>query len=126
MNTDVKNSTPGRSSSSILDEEMIDQLRDLGVLEEITRSFLDEGPRFIGELRTAIHRGDATALFRAAHTLKGVSAATGAKRVTAGSRQLEELGKAGVLDGTEELVAQLERDFQELVPAFEEAWTCSI
>jgi HPt (histidine-containing phosphotransfer) domain-containing protein len=125
MNTDGKKPTSSPSPSSILDEEVIAQLRNLGVLEEIGRSFLDEGPKFIGELRQAIHQRDAAALRHTAHTLKGVSAATGAKRIKADSEQLEGLGKAGVTEGAEQLLTQVEQDFKDLAHAFEDAWTRS-
>lgn len=126
MNNDLKRSNSDRSPSSVLDEEMIAQLRVLGVLEEIGRSFLDEGPKFIADLRNAIQQRDAAALRRIAHTLKGVSAATGAKRINDGSKQLEDLGKAEQFTGAEELLVQMEEDFKEAARAFEEAWTRSI
>jgi len=121
INDEVKKSSD-RSRASILDEEMIAQLRDLGVLEEIGRSFLDEGPKFIAELSDAIHRHDATALHRAAHTLKGVSAAMGARHINTGSTQLEEMGKSGALEGAKEVLRKMEQDFDELAQALENAW----
>ena len=121
-NDDVKKDTPVDSKAGILDEQTIDQLRDLGVLEEIGRSFLDEGPQFIADLRDALHRHDSTALLRTAHTLKGVSAATGATRIRDNSVRFEELGRAGVFDGADELLAQTETNFRELAYALEDAW----
>lgn len=124
-NDDVKKDTSVNSKSGILDEQTIAQLRDLGILEEIGRSFLDEGPQFIAELRDAVRRRDSAALRRTAHTLKGVSAATGAIRIRDNSVRFEELGRAGVFDGTDELLAQVETNFRELAYALKDAWTQS-
>lgn len=124
-NDDVKRDTSIESKAGILDEQTIAQLRDLGILEEIGRSFLDQGPQFIAELRDAIHRHDSAALRRTAHTLKGVSAATGATRIRNNSIRFEELGRAGVFDGADELLAQIETNFRELAYALEDAWARS-
>ena len=125
LNDEVRTSSSERSPASILDDEMIAQLRDLGMLEEIGRCFLDEGPKFIAELGAAIHRHDAPALHRTAHTLKGASAAMGARRIKTGSLQLEQMGRSGTLEGADELLTQMEHDFKELAYALENAWTSS-
>ena len=124
-NDDVKRDTSIESKAGILDELTIAQLRDLGILEEIGRSFLDQGPQFIAELQDAIHRHDSAALRRTAHTLKGVSAAIGATRIRNNSIRFEELGRAGVFDGADELLAQIETNFRELAHALEDAWARS-
>ncbi len=121
-NDDVKRGVSEASNASILDEQTIAQLRDLGVLEEIGRIFLDEGPQFIAELRDAVFRRDCTALLRTAHTLKGASAATGAKRIRDNSAQFEEISRSGDFDGADQLLTQIESNFHELADALKEAW----
>jgi HPt (histidine-containing phosphotransfer) domain-containing protein len=108
---------------SILDERIIEGLRELDALEEIGRAFLEEVPARIAGLRDALDRRDLVALEDKAHALKGSSGAVGGRRVAEVSARLEQMARAGVLEGADELVARLERHFQELGVALEEAWS---
>ena len=72
---------------------------DEGLLREILGLFLDDCPRLLGELDAAIRSGDAPALRRAAHTIKGTAGHFGAAGVVAAALRLEAAGHAGSCAG---------------------------
>ena len=82
---------------------------DLDLLREIAALFLDEYPRELDEIRTALASGDAHTLERSAHGLKGAVANFGARAAVDAAFQLEQLGKAGKLDQVPVFLAELER-----------------
>ena len=82
---------------------------DLDLLKEIAALFLDEYPRELDEIRTALASGDAHTLERSAHGLKGAVANFGARAAVDAAFQLEQLGKAGKLDQVPVFLAELER-----------------
>ena len=61
------------------------------------------------DIHTALATGDASALERAAHGLKGSVANFGARAAVDAAFQLEQLGKAGKLDQVPPALAALER-----------------
>ncbi|MGB0383392.1 MAG: response regulator [Ardenticatenaceae bacterium] len=104
------------ATGSILDSNALDQLRDLvggdpEFFAELIDSFLEEAPDLITNLRKALDEGDPVGMRLAAHTLKPNSADFGALELSRLCRQLEDLGKAGIMDGAAELVAQAETLF---------------
>jgi HPt (histidine-containing phosphotransfer) domain-containing protein len=64
---------------------------------EILTEFLDQAEVQIADLRRAIEAGDAVAIGRTAHTLKGGSGTLGAEAVAAASGELEAIGESGDL-----------------------------
>jgi histidine phosphotransfer protein HptB len=76
-----------------LEENLGDGLRD--VLE----SYLEDAPRRIDELRTALERGDRNELQRIAHTLKSSSGIFGAHQMVALCRELETYARDNPLGG---------------------------
>jgi HPt (histidine-containing phosphotransfer) domain-containing protein len=68
-------------------------------------------------MRKAIAAGDADALRKAAHALKGSSANLGAQQVSAVSAELEKLGRSGTVQGAEALFARLESEFARALAA---------
>jgi PAS domain S-box-containing protein len=63
------------------------------VLRELVRFFLADFPRHLAEIKEAIRRGDAGALGRAAHTLKGSVGNFAAKNAFAAAQRLEIMGR---------------------------------
>jgi two-component system sensor histidine kinase/response regulator len=82
---------------------------DLDLLKEIAALFLDEYPRELDGIRKALAAGDAHALERAAHGLKGSVANFGARAAVDSAFQLEQFGRAGKLDQAPPALAELER-----------------
>ena len=100
-----------------LDREVIANLRalaestDASLLNQIFYSFLsDTGERLIA-LRRAADSGDALALKKVAHALKGASVNIGAHGMAEASQALQALGEAGSLDGASALIGRLEQEF---------------
>jgi two-component system, sensor histidine kinase and response regulator len=78
------------------------------VLRELVRLFLADCPRHLAEIKEAIRRGDAGALGRAAHTLKGSVGNFAAKNAFAAARRLEIMGRDVDLDDAGKACATLE------------------
>jgi DNA-binding response OmpR family regulator len=87
---------------------------DIATLKEITALFLDELPKLLGEIQTAIEGQDATALERAAHRLKGSAACFQAEGVVAAAGRLETAGRGRELAGLERHMRELERKAEQL------------
>jgi len=104
------------ASGKILDQNALDQLNELvggdpEFFAELIESFLEEAPDLIVNLRKAVDEGDSVGMRLAAHTLKPNSADFGALELSVLCKKLEEQGKAGQMDGAEELVVQAEIQF---------------
>lgn len=90
-----------------------DRIHELGlheepeVLEEMLGFFMDSVSDLVVRLEQAVLAGDFDAIQTGAHTLKGVSANLGAVRMRSLSQRVDELARAGVLVGLEDLVRDL-------------------
>src|SRR5207248_11684273 len=71
---------------------------DRELLAEISRLFLDDAPRHLERIRTALDTRDGEALRRAAHGLKGAAANFDADGVVNAARALEEMGRTAHFD----------------------------
>jgi HPt (histidine-containing phosphotransfer) domain-containing protein len=67
---------------------------DAELLTEIVEQFLEDSPRLLEEVGAAVAAGDAGALKRAAHTLKGAASNFGAAAVVATCLELEGIGRS--------------------------------
>ena len=72
-------------------------------------------------MRAAGESGNADAMLRPAHTLKGNSLNLGAIRLAEICRGLEEQARRGALDGPQEEVAAAEAEFERVKDALEAA-----
>jgi two-component system sensor histidine kinase/response regulator len=79
-------------------------------LVEIADLFLDDCPRLLSQIRSAIALQDARALEHAAHTLKGSVANFGAEPARLAAFRLEALGRAGQLGEAPGACAVLEAE----------------
>ena len=84
----------------VLDAAVLDELRasvggDEEFVRDLVETYLAEGPEHIEQIVAAAGRADAAAIVRPAHTLKSSSAALGATRLSAISRQIEFSGREG-------------------------------
>jgi two-component system, sensor histidine kinase and response regulator len=77
-------------------------------VDELVDEYLADAPRQVAAIRAAADAGDPAGLVRPAHTLKGTSLSLGGVRVAEVARAIEELGRAGTLDGVEALLADLD------------------
>jgi CheY-like chemotaxis protein len=104
---------------AVLDPAGLERLRktvggDVAVLTELIDSFLDDAPQLLTTLRQASEKGDAAGLRLAAHSLKSNAADFGAMRFSNLCKELEQLGKAGTLDGAIALVEQVEVEYEKV------------
>ena len=89
------------------------------VVARIVSRFLEESDERIRALRTAIATGDASALERAAHALKGIAGTVGANEMMRLAVQLEQFGRDKRIDGAADLVVELERALDHARPIFD-------
>ena len=100
-----------------LDPVVLDSLRQLtppgepDVLAEVLQLFTTDVPARIERLRAAWLAGDAVAVQRAAHSLKGSAGNIGATQLLAVCGQLDELGRSGDLSALAPLVASLDAEY---------------
>ncbi len=83
-------------------------------LKHVAELARGECPRLLDAVRNALHQGDAKALARAAHSLKGTVGSLAAAGAFSAARQLEERGRAGDLDAAAAAFTALEREMKEL------------
>jgi two-component system sensor histidine kinase/response regulator len=74
---------------------------DAELLADISRIFIDGAPRHLEHIRAALDAGDADALRRAAHALKGAAANFDAADLVGAARALEDMGQSGDLTAAE-------------------------
>jgi PAS domain S-box-containing protein len=80
------------------------------ILRELVRLFLADCPRRLAEIKEAIRRGDAGALGRAAHTLKGSVGNFAAKSAFAAAQRLEIMSRDIDLDNVGKACVTLESE----------------
>jgi HPt (histidine-containing phosphotransfer) domain-containing protein len=85
---------------------------DLEFLQEIAALALEDCPRLMAEIRSAVSHGDATSLHHAAHTLKGCVANFGANAAREAAFRLEKLGRSGDLQSAPSACQALESAMQ--------------
>jgi PAS domain S-box-containing protein len=93
--------------------------KDPGYLSGLISVFLEDSAKRLEALRGAVASGDAKALERAAHALKGASGNMGVRRIRALCLHLEAIGKSGAVSRAEELMEALEREWSRAKAALE-------
>jgi HPt (histidine-containing phosphotransfer) domain-containing protein len=78
-------------------------------------AFINEGPRMVTTLRTALAEGDAHTAARAAHGLKGSAAYFGAHRLQALAHQAEQAADAGQLNAAADTFNAIAREMDALL-----------
>lgn len=112
------------TSADLLDLTTLQNLVDLddggfGLLAEMTAIFRDDTPRRLRDIRMALEDGDAEALSRSAHALKGGAGAIGARVLRAQAADLEALGRGGSAEAPEGTAETLETVFREALAALD-------
>jgi len=106
-----------REPSPHLDPSVLDDLRRQmpgrpDILIRIIHSFLRASPDLLAALQAAIHSRDPEAVRQAAHAMKSSNAQIGAKGLAAMCYELELLGSLGQLLDADQLLAELEVEYQ--------------
>ena len=108
-----------------VDPEAIEQLRFLededqpNVVAELVLLFVEHTPPKIAAIRDGVAQGDAGAVKRAAHSLKGSSANVGATGMTQVCEKIEHAAAGGDLGPAKELLPLLEQEVTVVVEALQ-------
>ena len=94
---------------------------DKAIFEELANLFLQVSGEKMAKLREGVDRGDAPAIEKAAHSLKGTVVYFGAKRVFDAVCRLETIGKNGSWTEAEPAQLQLEMEVKALETAMKRA-----
>ena len=96
---------------------------DLEFLRELIEGYFEDSPTLLAALHTALAAGNAGEFRRAAHSLKSTSASLGATNLATLCRELEEMGRAGALDGAAAAIGRAEAEYARVRVALDLAIT---
>ncbi|MHB1133926.1 MAG: response regulator [Chloroflexota bacterium] len=112
---------PPAAAGAPLNEEVLDRAAlaellaalggDFANLTLLVDSFLEDAPKLLAELGQHVDSADAEGVRRVAHGLKANAAEFGARRLSELSRQLEIIGKSGVLGEASQLISAVEAEY---------------
>lgn len=92
-------------------EELLQRVEnDLDLLAELVAIFGETRGEMSDAVHAAVAGGDAPALARSAHALKGAALNFCAADVVAAALELERMGRSGVLSGAAAAVSRLDRE----------------
>ena len=95
--------------------EVMERLgEDEDLLREMCSIFLSESANLLQKLRQAVAEGQAEAVMRAAHSLKGEVSYLAAPAATEAARRLEDMGHEHDISRASEALALLEREMERL------------
>lgn len=92
---------------------------DVDFMNELVEAYLASSPELFNAIKEAFSAGNAPAFQRAAHSLKTGSASFGASSFAVQCKELEEIGKTGVLEGASEKIAAMEAAYPEVATALQ-------
>jgi len=92
---------------------------DRSLLTALVDTFLSDAPRLVEAARRGFEHGQTDEIRRAAHTLKSNGATFGATSFSELSRQLEALARSGILEGSDELIARIDAEYERVRIALE-------
>jgi len=95
----------------VIDKAIFDELKQMSGAEfinELIDTFLDDAPKLIGELKSALAANNADSFRRAAHSMKSNAATFGASQLAELAKALELLGKENRLHETGDRLKSLE------------------
>lgn len=108
--------------SEPVDRRVLEDLEELGGVElvgELIQTLLEDAPSRLKGLQEAVRAGEAPAVRRLAHALKGSCGSMGAVEMTRLAGELERAGASWDLSRSQELLERLEEDFRRVRAALE-------
>lgn len=100
-----------------LDEALARVDDDRETFQMMVELFLEHGPKDLADAHAALEAGNAPAMARASHKLKGAILQFCAPAALRACKELEESAKAGDLASGRQLYAVLEQEIQRLLAA---------
>ena len=118
----MSNDKPRDPISSPVDIKHLQEITggDSAFEREIAALFLKDTVEHLSGLKKAINEENGSALERAAHTVKGAALNMGAEKFGELALALETKGKSGTLEGAQNMLAELEAEFQRVKRFLEE------
>ncbi|MGK7874797.1 MAG: response regulator [Xenococcaceae cyanobacterium] len=114
----VEVESPSPPTTPILDpttfQELTEILDEDEILAKVIDSYLEDAPKLLQAIATAVAQGDAKVLEDAAHTLKSTSATFGATNLHQFCWELERIGRSGTLTASAEMVSQVETEYEKV------------
>ena len=98
----------------IIDQTIFQELKQMSgedFINELIDTFLEDTPKLIDELKSALDANDADTFRRAAHSMKSNAATFGANQLATLAKELEMLGKENKLNETGKRLGVLEETF---------------
>jgi HPt (histidine-containing phosphotransfer) domain-containing protein len=111
------------STAAVIDEATFRQLEESAGKEfvaELARTFLEEAPRMIEQIRDALAKGDTERFRRAAHSLKSNSQTFGATELAKRARELELSAAEKVAKGDAGALGSLAQEYDRAAIALKE------
>jgi HPt (histidine-containing phosphotransfer) domain-containing protein len=108
-----------------VEREVLARLRKLrdedepDIVAELAGMFLEDARSRLDAVEEALQKGDAPAVERAAHTLKGGSGSMGAKGMSGLCAQLEDVGASGDLSQGSQLLGRIREELGRVERALE-------
>ena len=99
----------------IIDEKTFDELKQMSGAEfinELIDTFLEDSPKLIEEMESALKVNNVDSFRRAAHSLKSNAATFGASELFALAKELEMLGKENKLNETGDRLKALKESYE--------------
>jgi HPt (histidine-containing phosphotransfer) domain-containing protein len=111
------------SNTSVIDLPTFEALKEAmgeDFISELVQAYFDETPQLLTKLEQALARQDCEGFRQAAHSIKSTSNSFGALNFGAEARELEMMGREARLEGAEEKVMSLLKDYKPVQQALEE------
>jgi len=99
----------------VIDKATFDELKEMSGAEfinELIDTFLEDAPKLIEEIKSALKENNADSFRRAAHSLKSNAATFGASQLSALAKELEMLGKENKIHETGDSLRALEEAYE--------------
>lgn len=94
--------------------------KDEELFQTLAELFIEQAPQDMAATQAALDSGDAEALARAAHRMKGAILQFSAPTLFEATKQLEAIGKTGSVEGAPPVCAQVAQELQKLMTALRE------
>lgn len=121
----AKNLTTEHSSLDAIDTKVLLSFRKMvgkdstAIVREMIDCYLEESPKLLEEIATAIAGGNVVQVTRAAHTLKGSSLTLGAVTLSNFCKELEILSREGNTEESIEKLPLIEAEYQRVKAALQ-------